>query len=360
MASTGEIIAFCDDDAAPEPDWLLQLSAAFDAADIGAVGGPVLGGDGVRAQWGETRFDRAGRDRPDGPYVKLHGTNMALRRTAIAAIGGFDTRFAYYLDETDMLLRLVQAGWRNEWIAGALVHHAAHSNAVRGAGSTIDGFRQLGRSVAAFTHSHSNEGEATIAAQHLQQEQWRRLRKMYDIGFLSGAGFEQRLAAVSDGLRDPQPHHNHAPIPDASTVPAPAPTDRPSIALAPRMVDRRAAKTAARDLSELGCNVTLITQTWLNRPMRAQWHHHGYFDHRGGLFRAGSHFPNWNAALMWELVRTDAQRRYTHLVIGKRRGGGDIFELGQRGLNSGSINVNNKLKTVTRFDANLLFDALQH
>ncbi|SOH93077.1 Glycosyltransferase, GT2 family [Monaibacterium marinum] len=360
VASKGEIIAFCDDDAIPEPDWLLQLSAAFDAPVIGAVGGPVLGGNGVRVQWGETRFDRAGRDSPDGPYVKLHGTNMALRRTAIAAIGGFDTRFAYYLDETDMLLRLVQAGWRNKWTVGALVHHAAHSNAVRGAGSTIDGFRQLGRSVAAFTLSHADEGEAALAAQHLQQVQWHRLRKMHDIGFLSGTGFARRLEAVEHGLQTPAPRATQVSIPTAHATPPSPPADRPRIALAPRMIDRRTAKSVARDLNQKGFDVTLITQTWLNRPMRVRWCHDGYFHHRGGLFRDGNHVPKWNRAVMWELIRTDAHRRYTHLILGKRRGGGEIFDLGQKPIDQSSINRNNKLETVARFDANLIFDALQH
>src|SRR5262249_41911599 len=37
--AAGEIIAFIDDDAIPEPEWLRDLAHAYDAPDVGGVGG---------------------------------------------------------------------------------------------------------------------------------------------------------------------------------------------------------------------------------------------------------------------------------------------------------------------------------
>ena len=39
--AAGEIIAFIDDDAVPEPDWLDDLAAEYDDSIVGAVGGKV-------------------------------------------------------------------------------------------------------------------------------------------------------------------------------------------------------------------------------------------------------------------------------------------------------------------------------
>ena len=41
-AATGEIVAFIDDDAYPEPDWLTKAVRHFDTPDVAAVGGPGM------------------------------------------------------------------------------------------------------------------------------------------------------------------------------------------------------------------------------------------------------------------------------------------------------------------------------
>ena len=41
-AATGEIIAYIDDDAYPDPDWLKFLAASFMRTDHVGIGGPNL------------------------------------------------------------------------------------------------------------------------------------------------------------------------------------------------------------------------------------------------------------------------------------------------------------------------------
>ena len=321
----GEIVAFCDDDAVPEPDWALRLLRAFDDAAVAAAGGPVLGPDGVRVQWGEMFFDRAGRDRADGPLRKLNGTNMAVRREALAAIGGFDARFAYYLDETDMLLRLADAGHDARWVPEAVVHHAAAPNAVRGAATEAAGFAAMGRSVAAFAGHCGDAALREAAAADLRAVQRARLMRLHDLGLLSGAEVAARLAALTAGMAHPP----GAPRTLATVPPAPRPgpqerPEGPRLALAPRILGRRAFRRLARDLAARGVEVTLITQTWLNRPMRVHWHGGGYFDHRGGVFRDGNSIPDWAAMLHREIARVADRRAFTHIVMGTRRGGARV------------------------------------
>ena len=48
--AAGEFVAFIDDDAIPEPEWLNQAMDAFEHDGIGAVGGPVYDHTGYTFQ----------------------------------------------------------------------------------------------------------------------------------------------------------------------------------------------------------------------------------------------------------------------------------------------------------------------
>jgi glycogen(starch) synthase len=143
----GEVVAFLDDDAIPEPDWLDRLAPAFADPRVGAAGGFIRDHDGVRFQHqaivadrlGEARsFPQLPRDPGSGRYFSPTGTNIAVRRAALLRIGGFDEEYAYFLEETDVNLRLTDAGWRLVSVPDAEVHHkfAASNRAWRTANVT--------------------------------------------------------------------------------------------------------------------------------------------------------------------------------------------------------------------------------
>lgn len=136
-AAAGEIVAFMDDDAAPHPNWLTRLAAAYSDPAAGAAGGFTLDASGSRYQVRKTLCDRNGAAYSVSPffderplnfpgtpfYPSLLGANSSFRRAALAQIGGFDHGFAYLLDETDVCLRLVDAGWKVVYVPDALVQH---------------------------------------------------------------------------------------------------------------------------------------------------------------------------------------------------------------------------------------------
>lgn len=136
-AAAGEIVAFIDDDAVPHPRWLEELSAPYHDARVGGAGGFTIDNTGVRYQARKTICDRFGNAHyvspffderplcfPGAPfYPSLLGTNSSFRRSALEAIGGFDNVFAYFLDETDVCLRLIDAGYRVQYVPEALVFH---------------------------------------------------------------------------------------------------------------------------------------------------------------------------------------------------------------------------------------------
>lgn len=142
--AAGDVVAFLDDDALPEPEWLRDLLVAYEDPMVGAAGGVVMNPDGVTFQARFMTADRLSRsngdwDRPVPelcfPYTAtiphLMGANCSFRRKALAAVGGFDEEYEYYLDETDLLVRLVDAGWRIAQIDGAVVHHKFLPSALR-------------------------------------------------------------------------------------------------------------------------------------------------------------------------------------------------------------------------------------
>ncbi len=130
QAASGEIVAYIDDDAWPDPHWLQYLAYRFSTGDYVGVGGPnipppqgALVAACVASAGGPTHVLVADRD-----AMHLAGVNMAFRRSALAAIEGFDSRYRVAGDDGDVCLRLLNRSWRLGYHAGAMDwHHPRHS-----------------------------------------------------------------------------------------------------------------------------------------------------------------------------------------------------------------------------------------
>jgi GT2 family glycosyltransferase len=130
-AAAGEIVAYLDDDAYPDPHWLTYLAAAFIHGTYAAVGGPNIppAGDGPIAD--------CVSNAPGGPvHVLLSdqeaehipGCNMGFRKAALGAIGGFDPQFRVAGDDVDVCWRLQKKGWAVGFNPAAMVwHHRRNS-----------------------------------------------------------------------------------------------------------------------------------------------------------------------------------------------------------------------------------------
>lgn len=135
-AAAGEIVAFIDDDAIPEPHWLEELEAAYDSEEVAGVGGVVYDHTGAQLQYRHSVCDRLGEPRFDvkppfdryllpgaDPFIYLQGTNASFRRARLVEIGGFDEEIEYYLDEVDVCISLIDRGYTLCSLDGAAVHH---------------------------------------------------------------------------------------------------------------------------------------------------------------------------------------------------------------------------------------------
>jgi GT2 family glycosyltransferase len=130
-AASGDLVAYVDDDAYPDPHWLRYLAVAFRNGECAGVGGPniVPLEDGLIAQC-------VARS-PGGPIHVLisdreaehiPGCNMAFRRSALLSVGGFDPQFWIAGDDVDVCWRLQAAGWKLGFHPAALVwHHRRNS-----------------------------------------------------------------------------------------------------------------------------------------------------------------------------------------------------------------------------------------
>jgi GT2 family glycosyltransferase len=125
-AATGEIVAYLDDDAAPDPHWLHYAVDAFARDGIVAVGGPnvAVPGDGLVADAVAIAPGNAAHVLlSDRIAEHIPGCNSLFRRDALLAIDGFDPRFRAAGDDVDVCWRLQDAGGTIAFAAGAVVLH---------------------------------------------------------------------------------------------------------------------------------------------------------------------------------------------------------------------------------------------
>ena len=111
----GEIIVFTDAGCRPEPGWLKYLIYPLYHGEQ-VTAGLALTAAGDPGLYGRaTEVARSSRYLTECPTI-----NLAFRREAFDAIGGFDERFAYGSD-VDFSWRLIDAGYCIRSVPGAVV-----------------------------------------------------------------------------------------------------------------------------------------------------------------------------------------------------------------------------------------------
>jgi GT2 family glycosyltransferase len=180
-AASGEIVAYIDDDARPDPHWLQYLASTFMDGDWAAVGGPNL-----------TPPDDAAvadcvANAPGGPiHVLLSdcqaehvpGCNMALRRSALRDLGGFDPQFRSAGDDVDICWRLQERGLKIGFSPAAVVWHHRR------------------RSVRCFLRQQSAYGKAEALLERKWPEKYNRTGHVAWRGRLYGNGVRRDVTGA--------------------------------------------------------------------------------------------------------------------------------------------------------------------
>jgi len=174
-AASSEWVAFIDDDCAASPDWLVELRRALDSdARVGIVFGSVTEGPHDRDAGFIPSYAPRGsyvaRSLADKHHVEGIGACMALRKSAWAALGGFDAQLGagsrfHAAEELDFVIRALEGGiWVHETDQAEVVHNGFRPNARK---STL-----------AYEYCF---GIGAVYAKHLKCGRWKVLRPLLQL-----------------------------------------------------------------------------------------------------------------------------------------------------------------------------------
>lgn len=362
--ASGDWLVFIDDDAMPEPDWLCRLAAYAHNPQIGAMGGFVIDHTGrdyqaqylVSDQFGVTQNHQQwlgtllAHEKNPRYYPSLMGVNTCFRREALQMIGGFDQAYAYYLEETDIVLRLIKAGWLVKTIPDALVHHKFANSHIRHE-KIVTSLYHILRSRAYFASRHGLHTQG-LAAMARQTYAWfEELRDHQHANQVTKTGIkpETLQAELQTGLHDGLSLAQSAA--DIPRLPQNCPEAKPFVAqrvatqrlrlclvtanYPPQAMGgvARVMQTLAQALVQQGHEVTIMTQAddhynannketvdweagvWVHRLQPLTAAQLAKLERPKNLLALPVHVDAFAAAVWQEVYRTQPQRQY-HAVLG--------------------------------------------
>lgn len=120
-AAVGQIIAFIDDDAEADPDWLAKGVQYFASDSIAGVEGAVI----ARNDHPATPLDHVVQNLNGGSFITC---NIFYRRDVLERFGGFDRRFMapgmpYVREDSDLAFTVLEAGYSIVFAQDARVFH---------------------------------------------------------------------------------------------------------------------------------------------------------------------------------------------------------------------------------------------
>src|SRR5579875_1168283 len=125
LESTGEFVLSTDSDCVVERNWIATLVKAFStaSAQVAAIGGKIVP---YSTETAVERYPRAWVNQPDvkatPERMRYAATpNACFRLEALRQVGAFDGTLGF--DDTDLGIRLGQAGYRVEYTDQAVVRH---------------------------------------------------------------------------------------------------------------------------------------------------------------------------------------------------------------------------------------------
>ncbi|WP_421905686.1 glycosyltransferase family 2 protein [Mameliella sp.] len=301
-AASGEIVAFVDDDAVPEPLWLRHLVAPFADPRVACAGGYVIGRNGISYQWRARTVDVTGTAHdldltgddtvvptpPEAQAIKTEGTNMAVRRSVLAEMGGFDPAFRFYLDETDLNLRLAARGHLTALVPLAQVHHGFAESPRRARDRSPRDLTQIGASQMVYLRKHCREKARKPAWRAFVRDQRQRLMRFMQRGPLDPGDVIRLMRGLRRGGKEGETRRF------GSTPPMPPPArpflsypghpDAPRLHLSGRPWQAARLRAEAAKAVEGGTIVSLFVFSPTARRHRVTFTPEGIWLQSGGTF----------------------------------------------------------------------------
>ena len=141
-ASSGEFIAFLNNDARPDPQWVAAAMSVFSGSrNVGAVASRVLDWEGQKVDYIDAALTWFGMGykpytgeapprKSEGRKDVLFGTGSAMfvRRSVFEELGGFDEHYFMFFEDVDLGWRLNLAGHRFVYEPASLAFHRHHAS----------------------------------------------------------------------------------------------------------------------------------------------------------------------------------------------------------------------------------------
>jgi hypothetical protein len=349
-AAKGRVIAYCDDDALPDPSWLRHLLGPFKDPDIGGTGGFTRGRNGISLQWGGVETDTCGESHPldisagSAPVIfapaqktapVMIGTNCAFRVAALKQIGGFDPAFAYYLDDSDISLRLSQAGWHLAIVPQAQVHHGFTGGPYRQVNRVPKTLYPHGVSKAVFCRKHAREGQLAPALRQFEKLQFTRLEKQMLAGLMEPPTLPDLIETLKKGYEKGQ-GMALSPVNIGPHPPKPAPLQLssrtlPHFLLAGSPKDKAALERLGKAVALEGGVVTVLILSRSPAYMQIGFSADGYWLHSGGQYGKSDRTEplfqrrSFKQKVQLEVARLRPIRPVSYVVTMGQPLGGDII-----------------------------------
>jgi GT2 family glycosyltransferase/glycosyltransferase involved in cell wall biosynthesis len=141
----GEYVAFLNNDARPDPQWLTAAIAVLERdSTIGCVASKVLDWEGKKVDFVDgalSYYGHAFKLHVGEPDTDQHadesdvlfatGAAMICRAQVFANVGGFDDRYFMFFEDVDLGWRLWLLGWKVRYVPDSVAFHRHHASASR-------------------------------------------------------------------------------------------------------------------------------------------------------------------------------------------------------------------------------------
>jgi hypothetical protein len=140
QVATGQYLAFLNNDARPDPEWLSAARAVLDRdGSVACVASKVLDWDGELVDFVDAGLGFYGHGfkvhagEPDSPaydreadVLFASGAAMVARASTFREVGGFDERYFLFFEDVDLGWRLWLLGHRVRYVPASLTFHRHH------------------------------------------------------------------------------------------------------------------------------------------------------------------------------------------------------------------------------------------
>lgn len=213
--SSGQLIAFIDDDALPFDDWVEKLLKEFSErpTTLAAIGGPAYYAGSLKFQAEDILINELAEAKfqfepellgQDGWKRSMLGTNTCFRSDVIKKIKGFDEQFDYYLDESEISYRLQKLGYLVGYCEDLHLRHEFAKSANRDSKYGFN-WRSIVKNTVYFICAYSGKASdevATYIQERIQRERVNPLEAAAHGGEISETELAKYKKEIARGIEE--------------------------------------------------------------------------------------------------------------------------------------------------------------